>query len=362
MKLRGNAALKIADRVVGVPMLAALGLLPKRFFPTSVRRFGILRTAAIGDTLLLAGILRDSARTYPSAEILLITGRDNASAGAFVARGSARQVTVSAHNPAAAIRVLRGLRLDVLVDTGTWPRMDALLTALSGAAFRVGFRTPGQYRHFAFDAVAPHDPRLHELENFRVLVREASVKSMSSPELSHHGLPVARDVPSKPFLVFHPWSGGFRGYLKEWPNERWVSLSQRFPGMEVVVTGSNAQAENTHELANALGRFGNKAHTRIGLPFPELAAVLCASRAVVSVNTGVMHLAAQLGVPTVALEGPTPPHRWGPIGPRAVSVTSPLPGCGYLNLGFEYDGQRTDCMEGVSVDSVEEAVRQLVAL
>ena len=38
---------------------------------------------------------------------------------------------------------------------------------------------------------------------------------------------------------------------------------------------------------------------------------------------------------------------------------SDLPGCGYLNLGFEYEGRRTDCMSGISVDRVASATLEL---
>jgi ADP-heptose:LPS heptosyltransferase len=93
----------------------------------------------------------------------------------------------------------------------------------------------------------------------------------------------------------------------------------------------------------------------------ELADVLAASDIVVSVNTGVMHLAAMLGAPTVSLEGPVALHRWRPLGPRVRSVVSTLPGSGYLDLGFEYAGQRLDCMDGVDVRAVVAAVDELLA-
>ena len=80
----------------------------------------------------------------------------------------------------------------------------------------------------------------------------------------------------------------------------------------------------------------------------------------VTVNTGVMHLAAIAGARTVSLEGPVPVERWGPIGPRARAVGTTHSGCGYLNLGFEYDGQRHDCMDGVAVDAVHAAILNLL--
>src|SRR5918911_1069323 len=78
-----------------------------------------------------------------------------------------------------------------------------------------------------------------------------------------------------------------------------------------------------------------------------------------SSSTGVMHLAAASGAPTVSLNGPTSEARWGPVGERVRSVNADLPGCGYLNLGFEYDRGRTDCMRAISVDRVAEAVLAL---
>jgi lipopolysaccharide heptosyltransferase III len=92
----------------------------------------------------------------------------------------------------------------------------------------------------------------------------------------------------------------------------------------------------------------------------ELADVLAASDLVVSVNTGVMHLAALLGARTISLEGPVAVHRWRPVGRRVRSVVSTLPGCGYLDLGFEYDGQRLDCMNGVNIADVAAAADDLL--
>jgi ADP-heptose:LPS heptosyltransferase len=94
----------------------------------------------------------------------------------------------------------------------------------------------------------------------------------------------------------------------------------------------------------------------------QLADVIAASDLVVSVNTGVMHLAALLGTRTISLEGPVALHRWRPVGPRVRSVVSTLPGSGYLDLGFEYDGQRLDCMDGVSVADVVAAADELLSV
>jgi ADP-heptose:LPS heptosyltransferase len=92
-----------------------------------------------------------------------------------------------------------------------------------------------------------------------------------------------------------------------------------------------------------------------------LAHVLRRARLVVSVNTGVMHLAAIAGARVVAINGPNRNGRWGPVGRRAVGVEAPGEGCGYLHLGFNFDGQATDCMERTTVEMVYEAAMKLMA-
>jgi ADP-heptose:LPS heptosyltransferase len=49
------------------------------------------------------------------------------------------------------------------------------------------------------------------------------------------------------------------------------------------------------------------------LPLDGLATVVAGARLLLSGDTGVAHLAAAFGCPSVTLFGPTPPNRWGPL-------------------------------------------------
>ena len=342
----------------------ALGALPKRKRPEVIRRIGLLKTAAIGDTALLSVITRDIAHAFPEAELVLVTGEDNAGVAPLLRPAVTRHVRISTVQPLAAIRTLRAERFDVIADCGSWPRIDAVLTALSGARWRLGFRTRKQHRHYAYDVSVPHSAELHELANYRMLVEALGVRGGSAPRLlAPKSLPTER-LPASPFLVFHPWAGGFRGELREWPERRWVELAGRLAHLgRILITGSAAEADRSAGLARRMADAGaDHAESVAGrYSLSELADVLSTASLVVSVNTGVMHLAALLGAPTLSLNGPTNERRWGPVGERVVSVNPSVSGCGYLDLGFEYDGQRTDCMEHIAVNDVEAAVRQLVS-
>ena len=363
---RVSRRLKVLDRFVGIPLALGFALAPKRrtFDRTRVRRIGLMKTAAIGDTLLLAGLLDDVRRTFPKSSLVFITGADNKQAAELLPGRADEHIVISPKAPLAAVRAIRAANLDVIVDFGSWPRFDALLAACSGANFRLGFRTDGQFRHYGFDRSVAHSKTIHERENYRRLLSEIGVDAVTAPSITPPRALSPDRFPPRPYVVFHPSSGGFMGSVKEWSFDRWVDLGRRLAARQwqIVVTGAEGDRPKTEMLTERLRLAGTCPINLAGHhTLAEVADVLAASEVVVTVNTGLMHLAALVGARTVSLEGPTPVRRWGPLGPRARSVVTTLPHCGYLDLGFEYAGQRLDCMDGVHVDAVMEAIDELLA-
>jgi heptosyltransferase-3 len=363
--VRGNRTLRFFDRYAGIPLIAALGLLPKRRQPApqTVGRIGLMKTVAIGDTVLLAGVVADVRSHFPSATLVLINGEDNAAVGRLMLADRDEQIVISPHRPVESMAAIRAARLDILLDFGAWPRFDATLSALSGSRFRVGFRTAGQGRHFAYDRTVDYSGTSHEVENNRRLAGAIGVASATEPTIVPPRLLPADGAPTTPYAVLHPWAGGLMPFTREWPSDRWVDLAREIARRDwsVVVSGGPADREPTRNLAGQMRASGLTVIDAAGRhTIPELADLLAGSEIVVSVNTGVMHLAAAVGARTVGLQGPTSSRRWGPLGRRARAVDSVLPGCGYLNLGWEYAGQRLDCMNGVAVDAVVNAIDDLV--
>jgi len=356
---RGDRRLRAVDRTLGVTLLFLAGLFRRRRRPpAAVRRIGLLKSTALGDMILLSAVARDVVAAFPDASVFVLAGRDNADVARLIE--NVEVVTLPIGNPLAAARRLRALRLDVLIDFGQWSRVEALCSLLSGARYTVGFATPGQRRHYCYDATVRHSDEVHELENYRNLAASIGVESHTVPRL---GSPEANGRPSaERFVVFHLWPGGYRSELKEWPPEKWRDLARLLAGRgySIVLTGSEADAERTAQFVRSCGDLARPIRNAAGAyALSELVGLLHDASCVVSVNTGVMHLAAAVGAPTVALNGPTSEIRWGPVGDRVRSVNADLPGCGYLNLGFEYDRGRADCMRAISVDRVVDAVSAL---
>ena len=356
---RGSSGLRALDRTVARWLLMIIGAVRRRRpIPPSLRRIGIMKSTGIGDMILATAIARDVAASHPDAEVIIYAGADNADIARLVE--GVRTVQLSTAKPWSVIPRIRADRLDAIVDFGQWSRLEALYAALSGASWSAGFDTPGQRRQYAYDATAPHSSTVSEMQNYRALIAKLGVVSTSQP--SFH--PARRTDPANgdPFAVFHLWPGGYRSELREWPAESWRRLAGLFTraGFTIVFTGGPADEERTASFVESCGELDRPLLSVAGqYRLNEIVDFIGSASCVVSVNTGLMHLAAATGAPTVGLNGPTSALRWGPIGPNVVCVDSDLPGCGYLNLGFEYDGERIDCMNGISVERVADAALEL---
>ncbi len=100
---------------------------------------------------------------------------------------------------------------------------------------------------------------------------------------------------------------------KLWPEPNWVSLASRFAraGLRTVLPwGNDAELARARRIGGAVA--GAVVLPRLGLR--TLAAVLARARAVVGVDTGLVHLAVALGRPTAALYTATDPALTGVFG------------------------------------------------
>lgn len=116
----------------------------------------------------------------------------------------------------------------------------------------------------------------------------------------------------RPVVVLHPGSGS---ESKCWPVENYMELASclRGAGCQPVFLLGPAEAERWPP-SRFSGRFA--ASMLSGLDLEQAVQVLAAGRAYVGNDSGMTHLAAALGVATVAIFGPTRPQHWAPLGDR----------------------------------------------
>lgn len=366
---RGSKKNRWLDLWFGTAALNLLATFRRRRPPPKgvPRRIGVMCSPALGDTLLFSGALQDLRAALPGAEITHVCMRQNAAAAEIIS-GADRRLLIQLTRPRETIRDLRDQRFDVFVDFTSWQRLTAFYTLAAGAHYTVGFRTAGQRRSRGFDRTVEHRDDRHETGNFRALLLGSGLPVTWGPA---HDPAVAisgnADLPfaaEKDMVALHLWASGQRAHLREWPEERWIELAGRMAGEDTLflVTGAPSDRPRMDLFVERMRAAGHRAESFVSPDgFRTLAGLLQRCRLVVSVNTGVMHLAAIAGARTVGINGPNRNGRWGPIGPRAVGVEAPGEGCGFLHLGFNFDGNPEDCMERITVDAVAHACDTLLA-
>ncbi|MGA3170106.1 MAG: glycosyltransferase family 9 protein [Chthoniobacteraceae bacterium] len=115
-----------------------------------------------------------------------------------------------------------------------------------------------------------------------------------------------------PLIALHPGSGGER---KNWPITQWAGLGETIwriaPGARVLAVGGEADREEIAYLREAWR--GRAMAVAMDLPLPKLAAMLGRARLFLGHDSGISHIAAAAGAPSVLLFGPTDPEIWAPL-------------------------------------------------
>lgn len=381
---RANKLNRGLDRLLGIPLVRLTALIRK--FPRIQRKkpqnIGIICLGAIGDLLILS-VLTASLRRYldnkgmTATRICLLTSKSNADAASLLP-GIDEHQAFPVRNIASMLHYLRSLHLDILIDATQWARIGSILSNVSGAGLTVGFDTPKQFRATGYDIRVPHRADQHEYLNFLALGQAlfpdfSSVVNFS--EYPHLCVPESlgngelASFTGSEWIYLHMWPSGTMSFFKEWPQEYWAQLAKTLleRGFRLCLSGDKRDVPRTEAFLQRYFPKEKSEEKRIvslagKSTLPDLAWLLSHARAMVSVNTGIMHLAALCGVQTIGLHGSVNPLRWGPIGPAVVSLLPHQGDFAYLNLGFEYPQNVVSSMPFLPVEDVLAALEKVGVL
>ena len=120
----------------------------------------------------------------------------------------------------------------------------------------------------------------------------------------------------RPVIAFAP---GAVGPSKRWPVGYFAELAKTLTaeGFSIWVLGSPAEAPLAQEIISAAG-----AHARDLTSTDLRNAILALKLAVacVSNDSGLVHVSAAIGTPTIGIFGPTSPWHWAPLNPLAATI------------------------------------------
>jgi ADP-heptose:LPS heptosyltransferase len=302
----------------------------------------------IGDAVLSTGLLSHVVERFAGARLTIAAGP--VAAPLFEAVPGLERVLVvtkqryGLHWLALYARVARH-RWDLVVDL----RGSALAWMLRAGERRV---------------MAKGDQREHRV---RQLGRLFDLDPPPGPVLwtaPHHDR--AADAllpPGPPVLAIGP-AANWRG--KQWRAERFAELARRLTAADGPLSGARiAVLAAAHERAQAVPLLSGDAGGVAGVidlvgrtDLLTAAAVLRRSALFIGNDTGLMHIAAAAGTPTLGLFGPSPVEQYAPWGRCTEFVQTALPREKMFSPGFDHRTTGT-LMDSLTVDMAEAAARRL---
>jgi heptosyltransferase-2 len=223
---------------------------------------------------------------------------------------------------------LRGRYLQAYVLPGSWKA--ALVPWAARVPTRCGYLREWRYGLLNDIRVLPEAQRRRTAMSFQALADPAVLSDAS--RLHQPRLTVVADgrrhlldrwqLEPGAYVVMAP--GAEYGAAKRWPVRHWIALCAHAlqKNLRPVLLGSERDQLVTADIASgATGTLDLAGRTRLG----EAIDILSACRAAVTNDSGLMHVAAAVAAPVVAIYGSTSPRDTPPLSPTARVLTSALP-------------------------------------
>ncbi len=317
----------------------------------AIRRVLVIRQHdQLGDFLLATPVLRALRQFFPQAHI------------AVLARSYTAEVVYNNQyiddvivfpekgylwTPAKLWRLVAGLRrgwdLTVVLNTVSHSLTSDMLAHFSGARYILGSEHrvfPGCRRNFFYNLVARYfnQPK-HQTERNLDIVRHLGIDTDDRSEvmtLTAQDKLLARNFlrqhsigDNEVVVAIHPGAGKQQN---RWPVEQFAELAtalHRQFAVRLIVTWGPKEKDLGLDLRRRLPFEPIVVH---GLSLRQLAALLSQTDVFVCNDTGVMHLAAAVSTPLVAIFGPTDPNEWKPIGKKFIALRGEKQRCENIDV------------------------------
>jgi heptosyltransferase-2 len=310
------------------------------FNPAAFERIAIRAANWLGDAVMSLPAIRAIRHACPRAAIALLARPSVA--GLYARESSIDRVILC---PAAKTWNVRrafaaSLRAERFDAAFLLPNsFDAALTAwLAGIPERIGYARDarGWLLTRSIARPEPGDIPRHERFYYLELLRRAGLIEHfpEASSISLDGIPAARaagaarlrelGVTSAPIGVS---PGAAYGNAKRWPPERFAEAASpvaKATGAGALIFGSPAERALCETVAASLRGAGVDAHNLAGsTTLAEFVDLAAACRLYLTNDSGAMHVASALGLPTVAIFGATDDSTTGPTGPLARVLREP---------------------------------------
>ncbi len=254
------------------------------------------------------------------------------------------------------IKALRAEKYDMVVDLQGLLR-SGLIASFCNSPLKIGFQDAREGSTLFYNKKIAVNGSLHAVDKCLAIAKSVGAKTEDA------GFPLNIDNSArekvkrmlgdiKEYVVIVPSA---RWESKRWPPENFGLLISRL-SVQCVITGGAADGHIVRKVMSSSGGKGINLCGKTDLK--ELVALIAGAKAVISNDSGPLHIGAALGAPVIALFGPTDPSKTGPYGRqlnknlKVIRTSVPCSPC------FRKKCKDPLCMSGISVDMVLKEVKE----
>ncbi len=330
----------------------------------------IVKLSALGDVVQTLPSLSLLKKVFPKSKIDWVVDKRNAEI--LEKHPYINKILVFSNNTFFSLKNfkkflkdLRSEEYDAVIDYQGLLK-SGIIIGLSKAKYKIGFANHREGSPIFYNLkLPPYDKNLHAVKRYILLTKKVIeilgkakelnyFEEIPEPIFSSEILNKNLKFIQRPYIVFVPSA---RWETKWWPFSNWERLIELCKDLakkfDIFITGSLLETE-LKIWAEDMEKKYPYIYSLVGkLSLKELVTLIKDSNALVSVDTGPMHIASALKKPVIALFGPTSPDRTGPWAGDFKIIKSPLS----CSPCFKKECKDLRCMFEIKPEEVKNALK-----
>lgn len=332
----------------------------------------LVKLSALGDVVQTLPSLTYLKHHLPSAEVEWVVDERNAE----ILEGNPYLNRIWIVPKGFPLKIKRSIEFFKLIRKETYDLVidyqgllkSGIVVGLVKGYFKIGFQNHREGSWIFYNVkVPPYDPEIHAVRRYLLLTKYVLQRFQNKflEDIYHVPDPfLPEEFPEgitleEPYVIFIPSA---RWETKIWSFLNWEKLAERLTFfskyLRIYLIGSNTETKLKVWAEDLEKKYSNVKSLVGKLNLKELVYVLRRSLGVISVDTGPMHIASALKVPTVALFGPTSSARTGPWGGDFYVIEKKTP----CSPCFKKKCRDLKCMERITPEEVWTKFKALLNL
>lgn len=304
-----------------------------------VNKILLIKFFGMGSIVMMGPMIRALRNKFPNAKIAMLTFASNQEicelTGLFddIVTIRTDSVLQTMWNLIKKIFVLRRKQFDIAIDLEFFSKTSTVICYLTGSRNRIGFflmqigvLVKMMWRGNLLTHQVFYNPHKPTAVAFLAL---ATAIGAQTDDLSYAAINVSPDIQKEAEALLSKYVNHDEKIVvmninasplcleRRWPIERFVQLAEKILNKEnvkIVLTGDKADVSYVDKFVEIMKANEKLINLAGKLNIGGLAVLLRKARVFVTNDSGPLHIAVSLGIPTVSLFGPETPVRYGPHG------------------------------------------------